>query len=52
MINKINRRIGAYLQNIFHLDVKLLRKGKGLKKGRYFYQKQYIDFQIKEGDKV
>ncbi len=52
MIDKIKRRIGIYWQDIFHLDIKLLKQGKGLREGRYFYQKQYIDFQIKEGDKV
>jgi len=52
VISKIKQKIGIYLQNIFHLDIKILKKGKGLREGRYFYQKQYIDFQIKEGDKV
>ena len=50
--HKINRRIGIYFQNIFHLNIRILKKGKGLHQGRYFYQKQYIDFQIKDGDKV
>ncbi len=52
MINKIQRKIRIYLQNIFHLDIRFLKKGMGLHKGRYFYQKEYIDFQIKDEDKV
>ena len=52
MIDKVMRRLEIYWQNISHLDIKLLKKGKGLQFGRYFYQKEYVDFQIKQGDKV
>ncbi len=52
LINKIKQRTGTYLQNILHIDIQFLKKGKGVEDDRYSYQKQYIDFNIKKDDRV
>lgn len=38
--------------NILPLRIKVLQKGRGREIGRYNYQKEYVDFNIQDGDKV
>lgn len=40
------------MANFLHLNLEVLKQGKGKEDSRYFYQKKYINFPIQEGDKV
>ena len=40
------------INDVMRLDINILRKGYGPSVDRFSYQKQYIDFNIKDGEKV
>lgn len=44
--------IKQILNDFFKLDVKFLKKGRGYESERYLYQTKYINFNIRQGEKV
>ncbi|MDB9308489.1 hypothetical protein PN478_01160 [Dolichospermum circinale CS-534/05] len=48
----MKNRIKTFIQNKLHLNIEFLKKGRGMEQERFSYQKQYINFDIKEGEKV
>jgi len=46
------QRIKFFLNNVFRVDISFLKKGDGPETNRFDYQKRYVDFKIKKGDKV
>ncbi len=40
------------MKRIFRIELRFLKRGRGYQSDRFSYQKEYIDFSIKKGDKV
>lgn len=49
---KIGKKISRTLKTIFRIEFRFLKNKKGKEIDKFSYQKEYIDFDIKEGDKV
>lgn len=52
MLKKIVVAANIFLQKFFKIKLSLARRGFGHENDRYEYQRQYIDFDIKKGEKV
>jgi len=52
LLKRIERRIKIILRRIFRVEVGFLRRGWGVQKDRFSYQKEYINFNIKKGDRA
>lgn len=52
MYSNIVRKINGLFKELFRIEIRFLRRGKGLEKHRFSYQKKYVNFNIKNGEKV
>lgn len=52
MYGGLLRKISGLFKKLFRTEIRFLRKGRGPEKDRFSYQREYIDFNIKSGQKV